>query len=153
MSDDPAERPPETDKRTESVALPTEDEEEGGEHVVAQQNVGPDPHRRGQGEWPSPQAEPTGPAPGTTPEGAQAASRRDQAGPQRPPAGSASQPHQQQDATTGGDRGPARGADLEGDDGGAGRPEPFKDVLESDPVGGGSQAAPEEGERPDPHPG
>ena len=149
MSDDPAERPDQTDKRAESVALPTEE----GEEVIAQQNVGPDPDRSGQGEWPSPRATPSGPAPGTTPEGAQAASRRDQAGPQRPPVGSASQPHQQQDATTGGDRGPARSADLEGDDGGAGPPEPFKDVLESEPVGGGSQAAPEEGERPDPHPG
>ncbi|MDQ3679697.1 MAG: hypothetical protein M3378_03975, partial [Actinomycetota bacterium] len=85
------------------------------------------------GEWPSPQAAPAGPAPGTTPEGAQAASRREQAPLQPPPGGSASQDEQQQDATGGGDRGPARNASPT---------ESFNQVLGTDPVAGGSQSAP-----------
>lgn len=67
----------EVEKRARSVALPTED---GGERVIAQQNAGPDPEGGG-GEWPSPRTPATGPAPGTTPEGSQAASRREQAPP------------------------------------------------------------------------
>ena len=71
----PAEEP---DTRAKSVALPIEE----GDRVVAQQNVGAE-GSAGSGEWPEPDAEPTGPSPGTTPEGAQAASRREQAPPQR----------------------------------------------------------------------
>jgi len=87
----------EVEKRARSVPLPTEDD---GERVIAQQNAGPDPEAGG-GEWPSPQAPATGPAPGTTPEGSQAASRRAQA-----PSTS------------------------------------FSDVLDADPVAGGSSSAP-----------
>ena len=126
------------DDRARSVALPTED----GEQVITQQNVGAE-DVDGSGEWPSPGAEPTAPAPGTTPEGAQAASRREQAPPQPPPPGSASQGERLQDGRTAGDRGPARGADVPAEaeaEGGA--PESFRQVLESDPVAGGSQAEP-----------
>ena len=118
------------EKRARSVALPTD---EGGQQVITQQNAGPESEGGG-GEWPSPEAEPSGPAPGTTPEGAEAASRREQAPPQPPPAGaSASQDEQQQDATEGGDQGPARSGAPTGS---------FKQALRADPVAGGSQSAP-----------
>nr|MDQ3574191.1 hypothetical protein [Actinomycetota bacterium] len=52
---------------------------------------------------------------------------------QPPPGGSASQDEQQQDATEGGDRGPARNASPT---------ESFNQVLGADPVAGGSQSAP-----------
>ncbi len=127
------------DDRARSVTLPSDD----GEQVIAQQNVGPG-SEDGSGEWPSPGAEPTGPAPGTTAEGAQAASRREQAPLRRPSAGSASQADQQQDGTTGGDRGPARGDDP---------PESFEPALRVDPVAGGSQSAPDEDDEVDTSPG
>jgi hypothetical protein len=82
MSDQPLDEPTqseEIDTRAKSVPLPSEE----GDRVVAQQNLGAE-EAGGSGEWPSPHAAPTGPAPGTTPEGAQAASRRDQAPGRRP---------------------------------------------------------------------
>ena len=128
------------DERAKSVPLPTDD---GEERVVAQQNAGPETEA-GSGEWPSPQAAPSGPAPGTTPEGAQAASRRQQAPPQAPAATSASQGEQQQDASQGGDRGPARTGAA---------PASFDEALHSDPVAGGSQAAPGDDDAVDTSPG
>ena len=71
-----SDRSDEVDDRARSVPLPGEE----GDYVVAQQNTGPS-SEDGSGEWASPQSPPTGPAPGTTPEGAQAASRRSQARP------------------------------------------------------------------------
>ena len=127
------------DDRARSVPLPTDE----GEQVVAQQNAGPEAEA-GTDEWPSPQSPPTGPAPGTTPEGAQAASRRGQAPPQRPGAQSASQGDQQQDATAAGDRGPARLGDP---------PESFEEVLSADPVAGGSQSVPGDDDPVDTSPG
>jgi hypothetical protein len=130
-----------TEKQARSVALPTE---EGGEEVIAQQNSGPE-SEGGSGEWPSPQAAPTGPAPGTTPEGAEAASRRDQAPPQHPPPGASASAGQaqQQDATEAGDQGPAR-TDVSS--------ATFKDVLDADPVASGSRSAPKDDDPVDPNP-
>lgn len=136
-----SDRSDEVDDRARSVALPADE----GEHVIAQQNVGPE-SEDGSGEWPSPGAEPAGPAPGTTPEGAQAASRREQAPLRRQSADSASQADQQQDASTAGDRGPARRDD---DD----PPASFDEVLRADPVAGGSQAVPGEDDEVDTSPG
>ncbi len=133
-----SDRSDEEDDRARSVTLPTEE----GEQVIAQQNVGTG--SEGGGEWPSPQAEPTGPAPGTTPDGAQAASRRQQAPLRRPSPESASQGDQQQDATTAGDRGPARGDEPT---------ESFRETLRADPVAGGSQSAPGEEDQVDTSPG
>ena len=139
----------EVDDRARSVELPTE----GGEQVIAQQNMGAD-EATGSGEWPSPGAAPTGPAPGTAPEEAEAASRREQAPPRPPPPGSASQDDRQQDGRTGGDAGPARAADLGTDgEGEAGTDESFNRVLDSDPVAGGSQAVPRDEDPVDPSPG
>lgn len=129
----------EADDRARSVPLPADE----GEQVITQQNVGPE-SEAGTGEWPSPQAPATGPAPGTTPEGSQAASRREQAPPQRPSADSASQGDQQQDASTGGDRGPARNTDP---------PESFERILHADPETGGSQSAPRGEDQVDTSPG
>jgi hypothetical protein len=134
-----SDRSDEVDDRARSVTLPTDE----GEDVIAQQNVGPE-SEDGSGEWPSPVAEPAGPAPGTTPEGAQAASRREQAPLRRPSADSASQADQQQDASTAGDRGPARRDDP---------PESFNEVLGADPVAGGSQSEPDEKDEVDTSPG
>ncbi len=126
MADEPAA----TEKRAQSVALPTE---EGGEQVVAQQNAGPEAES-GSGEWPSPGAAPSGPAPGTTPEGAEAASRREQAPPQHPsPHATASQGGQQQDGGVEGDRGPAR-TDAPRN--------AISQALNDDPVAGGSSSVP-----------
>jgi hypothetical protein len=125
MADEPA-----VEKRARSVSLPDED---GAERVVAQQNAGPEA-RSGSGEWPSPEAAASGPAPGTTPEGAEAASRREQAPPQHPPPeATASQGDQAQDATEGGDRGPARTEAP---------PTSISEALNADPLVGGSSSAP-----------
>ena len=125
MADEPAE-----EKRARSVALPDED---GGDQVIAQQNAGPEA-QSGSGEWPSPAAEASGAAPGTTPEGAEAASRREQAPPQHPsPHATASQGDQKQDAAEGGDRGPAR-TDAP--------PTSISEALDADPLVGGSSSAP-----------
>lgn len=111
--------------------------------MIAQQNMGAE-GAVGSGEWPSPDATPTGPSPGTTPEGAQDASRREQAPPMPPPAGTASQPELQQDASSAGDRGPTRTADTAaGREGPHHPPESFKPVLDADPISGGSQAVPD----------
>ena len=141
--------PEQEEKQVRTVDLPGEE----GNEVVVQQNVGPDAEW-GQGEWPSPTTEPTGPATGTTPEGAQAASRREQAAPQPPAAGSATQPDLQQDGTTGGDRGPARSSDVGiGPAGEVDPPASLRDALDADPQAGGSQATPHEDDEVDPHPG
>lgn len=134
-----SDRSDEVDDRARSVAIPTDE----GEQVIAQQNVGPG-SEDGSGEWPSPGAEPTGPAPGTTPEGAQAASRRAQAPLRRSSEESSSQADQQQEARTAGDRGPARGDE---------RSESFERALSVDPVAGGSQSAPGEDDQVDTSPG
>ena len=124
--------------RARTVPLPTDE----GEQVIAQTNVGAE-SSLGSGEWPSPKAPPTEPAPGTSPEGAQAASRRQQAPPQAPSPGSASQDDQQQDASSGGDRGPARTADADSHDESEGdRPPTFKQALAVDPLAAGAQATP-----------
>lgn len=127
------------EKQARSVPLPTD---EGDQRAIAQQNVGPD-SESGCGEWPSPQTAPSGPSPGTTPEGAQAASRREQAPPRAPGAGSASAGDRLQDAGKGGDRGPARTSEG---------PASFNEVLGADPLAGGSQSAPGDGEEVDPNP-
>ncbi len=134
-----SDRSDEADDRARSVVLPTED----GDQVVTQQNVGPESEEGG-GEWPSLRAEPTGPAPGISPEEAQAASRRDQAPQGRPSTASSSQADLQQDASAAGDRGPARTT---------GRTEPFKDALGADPVAGGSQSAPADDDQVEDSPG
>ena len=121
------------EKQAKSVALPAED---GGEQVIAQQNAGPEAES-GSGEWPSPATAATGPAPGTTPDGAQAASRRDQASPQQPsPEGSASQDDLRQDASEGGDRGAARTAGTDSP--------PIRDALSAEPVASGSSSVPDD---------
>ncbi len=128
------------EKQAKSVALPTD---EDGEQVIAQQNVGPE-SESGSGEWPSPQSASSGPSPGTTPEGAQAASRREQAPPRpRPGRGSVSQDAHQQGGGGGGDRGPARGSEG---------PTSFNEALEADPLAGGSRSAPGDDEAVDPNP-
>lgn len=127
----------ETEKRATSVPLPTED---GGERVLAQQNAGPE-SEGGSGEWPSPQTPATGPAPGTTPEGSQAASRREQAPPQHPsPHASATQDTQKQEATDEGDRGPARSERP---------PTSISQALDADPVASGSGSVPDDDEAVD----
>jgi len=120
----------EVDKRVTSVPLPTED---GGDAVIAQQNAGPESEDGG-GEWPSPATPARGPAPGTTPEGSQDASRREQAPPQYPsPHASASQEARQQDSTDGANRGRARNDPP---------PTTISEALRADPEAGGSSSAP-----------
>lgn len=126
-----------------SVPLPGED----GDEVIAQQNQSAEVAAGG-GDRPSPTAPPTGPAPGTVDGGAEAARRRDDEPFRQPPAGTASQPHQQQDASAAGDRGPARSADTDADHGAeADQPSSLlKDALEADRVAGGSRStAPDAG--------
>lgn len=128
-------------KKTETVPLPGEE----GTEMIAQQNASGESSTGG-GEWPTPSAPPTGPAPGTTPEGEALAARRGEEPPKPPPAGSASQDDQRQDAGTGGDRGPARSADTaSGAEAAVEPPAMFKEVLEADRVAGGSRSGePEE---------
>lgn len=138
----------ERDERAQTVPLPGDD----GDHVIGQQTVGAQAVIGG-GEWPSPHAPPTGPAPGTADEGESAADRRAEAPPRRPPEGSASQPDRQQDGTGGGDRGAARHTDLAGDgEAEIDPPEGFKEVLEGDRVTGGSQSVPPDDPGPGPTP-
>lgn len=118
-----------------SVPLPGED----GDEVIAQQNMSPEVAAGG-GYWPSPTAPPAGPSPGTVDDGAEAARRRAEEPFRQPPAGSSSQPDQQQDATTAGDRGPARSAYTEPGDEADQRTPMLKDVLDADPVTGGSRS-------------
>lgn len=131
------------DDSVRSVPLPGED----GDEVIAQQNNSPEV-AAGSGRSPSPTAPPTGPAPGTVDGGAEAAGRRADEAFRQPPPGTASQPDQQQDAARAGDRGPARSGYTEaGDEGEAEQRSPLlKDVLDADPLAGGSgSAAPDAG--------
>lgn len=131
------------DDKVKTVPLPTDDGV--GERVIAQENQSPEVVMGG-GEWPSTDAPPTGPAPGTGDESAEReAARRPGDTLAGPPPGSATNAALQQDGRAAGDRGPARIGDagLPGDDEDGGFP-PVKDVLEADPVAAGSQSVPEE---------
>jgi hypothetical protein len=103
------ERTDSNDDRVTSVPLPT-NVGAGADKVVAQQNQSPEV-AEGSGEWPSPDAPPTGPAPGTTTDASHAAGT----GPERRPESPAS-----------------------GDEDGSFPP--LKDALEANAVTGGSQA-------------
>ena len=97
---------------------------------LEQQNVGPG-GQAGGGEWPDPDTPPTGPASGEH-------GRSGQADPM--PTGTGTEPGWQQDDSTRGDRGPTRTTDAGVDD----LPTGFKDVLEADPVLGGSGSTPQD---------
>lgn len=126
------------DDKVRSVPLPGE----GPDEVVAQENMSPQVGRGG-GEWPSPAADPTGAAPGTAGDGPGRRRRATGEAVEGPPPGSASQPDLKQDATEGGDRGPARTGEAAPSAGhGAGEFPAMKDVLAVDPVAGGSRSAP-----------
>lgn len=126
------------DDKVRSVPLPS-NSADAVDGVVEQENQNPEVALGG-GEWPSPDAPPTGPAPGTAEEGP---NRERPAGQPiaGPPPGSASEPGLQQDGRSAGDRGPARAGDA-GLSGGEepGEFPPMKDALEADPVAAGSQA-------------
>ncbi|HVF74239.1 MAG TPA: hypothetical protein VM938_04260 [Acidimicrobiales bacterium] len=92
---------------------------------LEQQPVGPGGEAGG-GEWPDPDAPPTGPAPGESP-------RSDAPADPVGGDGTDTQAEVQQDGSTGGDRGEARLGEG---------PAGFKDVLEADPVRGGSASTP-----------
>jgi hypothetical protein len=94
---------------------------------LEQQNVGP-ASQAGGGEWPDPDTPPTGPASGEH-------SRSGRGDPM--PTGTDTQADRQQDDSEAGDRGPTRSTDA-----GADLPTGFKDVLEADPVLGGSGSTP-----------
>ena len=130
------------DDKVRTVPLPTDDG--AGERVIAQQNQGPEVALGG-GEWPSTDAPPTGPAPGTgdEPPGLDA-QRRPGDTLDGPAPGSATNPGLQRDGRSAGDRGPARIGDTGlPDDGDAGFP-PVKDALEADPVAAASGSVPED---------
>ena len=55
----PANQP--TEAEVESVPL---EDEDGNTYVIRQENAGPESGMQGGGEWPDPDAEPRGPAPG-----------------------------------------------------------------------------------------
>ena len=120
------------------------EQEDGSETVVAQDNVGYD-NMKGGGEWPSPSAPPEAPAPGSD------SVAREQIESQRSatdtmPAGTATQAGAQQDASPGGDEGPARSSEAAGgNQDEISPPEHFADVLDRDPVAGGSRTLPDEG--------
>ena len=105
-----------------------------------QTNVGRE-NMAGQGEWPDPDTPPTGPAGGET-------ERDDSVPVQDPPPGSASQDDQQQTAESGGG---TPGAARLSETNASSPPQNFKDVLEADPVAGGSASIGEnEFEEPEP---
>lgn len=97
---------------------------------LEQQNVGPSSEAGG-GEWPSPDTPPTGPASGE--------SSRSPGAPDVMPTGTDTQAEQQQTGETAGDRGAARSSETNT---GIDPPSGFKDVLEADPVAGGSSSTP-----------
>ena len=113
------------------------DHDEGGRQGEARQdNVGYD-NMKGGGEWPSPDSPPEAPAPGVDEARRRAIeAERGQGGPTA--GGSATTPDLQQDASSGGDRGPARRQSP---------PQTFRDVLKDDPLASGSRTFPE-GENP-----
>lgn len=108
--------------------------DDANEVDLEQQNVGPGGEAGG-GEWPDPDAPPTGPASGENPRSP---------GPADPmPEGTDTQAEWQQDGRSAGDRGPARTTEV--DSGLASELEPpmgYKDVLDADPVLGGSSSTP-----------
>ncbi len=113
------------------------DHDEGAWQGEARQdNVGYD-NMKGGGEWPSPDAPPEAPAPGSD-EVRRAAIEAERRQGGATPLGSASTPYLQQDASSAGDRGPAR-ADKGSEN--------FRDVLEDEAVSAGSRTFPE-GENP-----
>ena len=117
---DDAQTDPHDDAVT-SVPLPT-NVGDGADRVIAQQNQNPEVATGG-GEWPSPEAPPTGPAPGTA-DGAAAS----------PPGGAGSGP----------DRRPESPAADDED----GSFPPLREVLETDPVASGSQSVLDDDEDP-----
>jgi hypothetical protein len=135
------------DDKVRTVPLPTDDGT--GERVIAQENQSPEVAMGG-GEWPSTDAPPTGPAPGTGDESTERGARRPGDTIEGPPPGSATNPTLQQDGRSAGDRGPARIGDtgLPGDDEDGDFP-PVKDVLEADPVAAGSRSVPQDDDRQD----
>lgn len=130
------------DDKVRTVPLPTDDG--AGERVIAQENQSPEVAMGG-GEWPSTDAPPTGPAPGTGQEPSETEPERRPGGTlDGPPPGSGTNPGLQQDGRSAGDRGPARVGDT-GLPGGEGAGfAPVKDALEADPVAAGSSSVPEE---------
>lgn len=130
------------DAKVRTVPLPADDAG-GGERVIAQENHSPEV-AVGSGEWPSTGAPPSGPAPGTV-AGSGGADHRPGDRPDGPPPGSAATPGLQHDGRAAGDGGPAR----LGDAGPAGEEEParfppVRDVLDADPVAGGSRSVPDD---------
>lgn len=127
------------DDKVRTVPLPTDD---GGERVIAQENQSAEVAMGG-GEWPSTEAPPTGPAPGTAADGPDRPPRPPGQQVDGPPAGSRTRPDVQQDGRVAGDRGPARlGDTAPTDDEDPGGFPPVRDVLDADPVPAGSGAVP-----------
>ena len=118
---------------SEPVAGPDEDQ------PIEQTNVGRE-NMAGTGEWPDPDAPPTGPAPGTAPGGQEAIEAR-RAATSHPDGTSSSMPSTKQDATPGTSTGEARSSDSEdGLEREIDPPSGFKEVLEADPEVGGSSS-------------
>jgi hypothetical protein len=123
---------------SEPVAGPDEDQ------PIEQTNVGRE-NMAGTGEWPDPDAPPTGPAPGTAP-GRQEEIEARRAITTEPAGTSSSMPGSKQDGTAGTSTGETRSSDT--DRGLATEIDPptgFKEVLEADPETGGSSSI---GDRP-----
>ena len=129
------------DDKVETVPLPP-DEGDGADRVIAQENQSAEVAVGG-GEWPSPDAPPTGPSPGGTPDANTAGLRPPGQPVDGPPPGSVTEPELQQDGRAAGDTGAARAGDagLSGGDA-PGEFPPIKDVLENEPVTAGSQSVP-----------
>ena len=104
-----------------SVPLPT-NVGDGADKVIAQQNQNPEVAAGG-GEWPSPEAPPSGPAPGTAKDGAVIVDEHIGSGPDRRPESPA----------------------AEDEDGSF---PPLREALDADVVAGGSQSVLDEDEEP-----
>ena len=135
----PDQAPIDEEAVSEPVAGPDEDQ------PIEQSNVGR-ANMAGSGEWPDPDAPPTGPAPGTAP-GRQEEIEARRAITTEPDGTASSMPATKQDGTPGTSTGEARTSDTErGLAEEIDPPSGFKEVLDANPTMGGSNSIKDEGE-------
>ncbi len=114
---------------------------------LQQMNTGRD-NMEGSGEWPSPHTPPRGPAPGTDPVQRELIERERTQGAPQNITGTNSQPGVDQRKQPTGTPGPARTTEIStGAAADIDPPEHFDDVLDANPVQGGSRTLPDEDER------
>ena len=127
--DQPSQEP--VDQEVTSAVL---EDEEGESYVIKQENLGPDA-LEGSGEWPSTEAPPQAPAPGSVGEAGSGGRQTGDA---------VADHHGGSSSTTGPTDGPTRNTDTdEGPAAGIHPPQNFKDAQDRDPVAGGSKSTPD----------